>query len=210
MEITSECYKLNFRLNVTISNIIFYKLPKSLTFDRTNAENKIVSKKKTNPMSLGQKLKKLLASESWKIFFENFLNFSELHLSILCSPMKAKWFKLHTLTFQDHTSRQVRECVYLGVVLMDNLACTSDVERWKRTLFDEQNSVYQKISYVDTYVLLYLFRVHAITFYGIESCFLKSHRNDVNNVSVVHRKAIKPICGRNSYVSNDELLSVLV
>ena len=40
------------------------------------------------------------------------------------------------LTLQCLPIEQVSECVYLGVVLMENLSCTSDVKRSKRTFFN--------------------------------------------------------------------------
>ena len=49
---------------------------------------------------------------------------------------KLKSRKISTnLSLQGQPLKQVSECVYLGVVLMDNLACTSDMERSKRTFF---------------------------------------------------------------------------
>ena len=39
------------------------------------------------------------------------------------------------LSLQGQPLKQVSKCVYLGVVLMDNLACTSDMERSKRIFF---------------------------------------------------------------------------
>ena len=120
---------------------------------------------------------------------------------------KHKSRKISTnLVLQGQSLKQVSECTYLGVVLMDNLACTSDMERSKRTFFKQHNSIYQKFSYVDTNVLLYLFRMHAMSFYGIETWFMKLSKKDLNNISVVYHKAIKRICGRNSYDSNHECL----
>jgi len=110
------------------------------------------------------------------------------------------------LLLQGQPLKQVNECAYLGVVLIDNLACTSDMERSKRTLFKQHNSIYQKFRFVDTNVLLYLFRMHAMSFYGIETWFMKLHKKVLNNISAVYHKAIKRICGRYSYDSNHECL----
>ena len=66
--------------------------------------------------------------------------------------------------------------------------------------------MHQKYIYVDTNVLLYLFRTHASSFYDIETLYLKLHKTDLNNISVVYHKAIKRICGRNSYDNNRESL----
>ena len=39
------------------------------------------------------------------------------------------------LTLQGQPLKQVIECVYLGVALIDSLACTSDMELSERTFF---------------------------------------------------------------------------
>ena len=80
------------------------------------------------------------------------------------------------------------------------------MERSKRTFFKQHISKYQKFSYVDTNVLLYLFRIHAMSFYDIETWFIKLHKKDLNNISVLYHKVIKRICGRNSYYSKHECL----
>ena len=85
------------------------------------------------------------------------------------------------------------------------------VHQWhgmvKRTFFKQHNSIYQKLSYVDNNVLLYFFQntryvilwhrnlVHEIT-----------QKKYLNNISVVYHKAIKRVCGRNSYGSSHECL----
>ena len=63
MELASKCYKSKFPNNVTFCSRLFHKLPKSLIFYCTNVYNYIYRQNKTSPISLGQKLKKELASE---------------------------------------------------------------------------------------------------------------------------------------------------
>ena len=41
-----------------------------------------------------------------------------------------------------------------------------------------------------------------MSFYGIETWFIKLHKNYLNNISVVYHKDIKSICCRNSYDNN--------
>ena len=122
---------------------------------------------------------------------------------------KSEWFSTNFL-LQGQPLRQVSDCAYLGVVLMDNLACTSDREHSKRTFFKEHNSVDQKFSYVDTNVLLYLLTIHAMSFFGIETWVMKLHKKNLNYLSVVYHKAVKRIYGRNSYDSNLNVLNQLV
>ena len=69
--------------------------------------------------------------------------------------------------------KRISEFVYVGVVLMDNLACNSVMERSKRTFLNEHNSIYQKFSNVDTNIRLYLFKMHAMSFDGIKTWFMK-------------------------------------
>ena len=84
---------------------------------------------------------------------------------------------------------------------MDNLVCTSDMERSKHNFFMQHISSYQKFNYVDTNVILYIFRMNAMSFYGLKTLLLKMHKKDMNNMSIVFDKAIERICGRNSYDS---------
>ena len=87
---------------------------------------------------------------------------------------------------------------------MENMSCTSDVERSKRSFFKQNYLIYQKISYDGANILLHLFRIHAMPFYGIETWFLKLHNKYLSNVSVAYNKAIKRIYGRDFYDSNHE------
>ena len=76
------------------------------------------------------------------------------------------------MMLQAHPLKQVSEFVYLGVVLMDNLVCTSDLERSKHIFFKQHNSIYKKNTFTVTNVLLYIFRIHALSFYSKETLFL--------------------------------------
>ena len=49
-----------------------------------------------------------------------------------------------TMTLQGHPLKLVCECIYLVVVLMDKLACTSDVE-WSKSTFSKYYSIYKRI-----------------------------------------------------------------
>ena len=48
--------------------------------------------------------------------------------------------------------------------------------------------------------------MHAMSFHGTETWFMKLHKKYLDNISVVYHKAIKRICCRNSYDSNHECL----
>ena len=61
-------------------------------------------------------------------------------------------------------------------------------------------------SFIASNLLLYLFRTHARSLYGIETWFLKMHKKDLNNMSVVYHMATERICGRNFYDSKHDCL----
>ena len=66
---------------------------------------------------------------------------------------------------------------------------------------------YTKISVMLIPTSCYIFfRMHAMSIYGIETWFMKLDKKDLNNILVVYQKAIKHICGRNSYSVNLECL----
>ena len=90
------------------------------------------------------------------------------------------------------------ETVYLGAVLTDDLSCDKDFERAKLAFFKQFNSIYHKFSFFGRNVLLHLYRLHAMSFYGAEIWYIKLIKNDLKNISVPYNKATKRICGRNS------------
>ena len=49
-----------------------------------------------------------------------------------------------------------------------------------------------------------IFRMHAMSLYGIETWFMKLHKKDLNIISVVYHMAIKRTCGHNACNSNHE------
>ena len=112
------------------------------------------------------------------------------------------------LTLNNEPLKTVTECKYLGVVLADDLSCTKDVERAKMSFFKQFNSLYCKFSCMDQKVLLHLFKMHAMCFYGVESWFIKLYKKDLNNISIPYHKAIKRACKRNVYDSNHECLEM--
>ena len=110
------------------------------------------------------------------------------------------------LTLQGLPLRPAHDCTYLGVVLQDDMACTKDAERAVKAFFRQYNSLYHKFSFVDTDVLIHLFKLHAMSFYGTETWFMKLYKKDIKKVAVPYHGAIKRICGRSWYDSNHECL----
>ena len=85
---------------------------------------------------------------------------------------------------------QVMETTHLVVVLTDDISCTKDVEWAKLAFFKHFNSIYHKFSFVDKNLLLNLFRLHEILFYGAETWYIKLIKKDFKKVSVPYHKAI--------------------
>ena len=98
------------------------------------------------------------------------------------------------------------ETTYSGVVLTDDLSCVKDIERAKLAYFKQFSSKYHKFRFVDKNILLHLFRLHAMSFYGAETWYIKLNKKKPKNISVPYHKAIKRICGRISYDSSHECL----
>ena len=88
----------------------------------------------------------------------------------------------------------------------DDLSCAKDVERAKLAFFKQFNSINHKFSFVDKIILLHIFRLHAMWFYGAETWYIKLNKKDIKSISVLYHKAITRICGRNSCDSNHECL----
>ena len=114
-----------------------------------------------------------------------------------------------SLTMNNQQLRQVMENTYLGVVLTDDLSCVRDVERAKLAFFKQFNSIYHKINFVDKNVLLHLFQLHTMSFYGVETWFIRLNEKDLKNIAVPYHKAIERICARNFNDSNNECLEKL-
>ena len=84
---------------------------------------------------------------------------------------------------------------YLGVVLTDDISCVKDVEGAELAFFKQFISIYHKFSFVDKNVMLHLFRLYAMSFYGAETWYIKLKLKYIKNISVPYYKAIKRICG---------------
>ena len=84
---------------------------------------------------------------------------------------------------------------------MDNIVCTSDVEHSQRTFLKRQKLIHKNLI-----LMIPTFRMYAMSFNDLDTCFLQFRRNDLNNESVVYHKTIKSILGRNPNHSNHECL----
>ena len=107
---------------------------------------------------------------------------------------------------QNPILKTVTECKYLGVVLSDDLTSTKDVERVKASFFKQFFSHYNKFCCMDQKVLIQLLELHALSFYGVETWFMKLHTTDLNNILIAYHKAIKRMCNKRPYDSNQECL----
>ena len=87
----------------------------------------------------------------------------------------------------------VIECKYLGAVLSENLTYAKDVERAETRFFTQFYSFYNVLYYINQKVLKHLLKLHAMSFYGVKTWFMKLHTKDLNNISIAYHKATKRI-----------------
>ena len=69
-------------------------------------------------------------------------------------------------------------------MLTDDRSCAKDVEGAKLAFFKKFNSIYHSFSFVDKNVLLHFFRLHAMSFYGAETWYIKLNKKYLKNISV--------------------------
>ena len=101
-----------------------------------------------------------------------------------------------SLTMNNQLLRQVMETTYL-VPSTEDISCAKDVERANLSFLKQFNFINHKYSFVDKNVLLHHFWVHAMSFYGAETWYIKLNKKRPENISVPYHKSIKRICGRN-------------
>ena len=102
-----------------------------------------------------------------------------------------------SLTMNNQPLRQVMETTSLGVVLNDDFSCVKDVERANLAFFKQFNSIYRKFSFVEKNVLLRLFRLHVMSFYGAETgyvCVFLLYLNDLKYVCTILRNKVLFVC----------------
>ena len=68
------------------------------------------------------------------------------------------------------------DTTYLELVLTDDLSSAKDVERAKLAVFENLSSIFHKLSFIDRNVLLHLFRIHTMSFYGAETRYKKFNK----------------------------------
>ena len=57
--------------------------------------------------------------------------------------------------------------------------------------------------------LVYLFKLHAMSSYGVETMFMKLRTKHLNNISVAYNKAIGRMCNKRQYDSSHECLETV-
>ena len=102
--------------------------------------------------------------------------------------------------------KTVTECKYLGVMLSDDLSWTKYVKRAKAYFFKQVYSLQNKFNCMDQKVLIHLFKLQAMSFYGVETWFMKLITKCLNSISIAYHKAIKRMCNKRPYDSNHEYL----
>ena len=98
--------------------------------------------------------------------------------------------------------KRVDTLKYLGLVFRHDLSNSTDIDRVMNSFLQQFNSVYRKFNFVDKEVLLHLFRSYTSSFYGMESWCYKLSNMSLRKISVAYHKAVKRICGYNTWDSN--------
>ena len=99
---------------------------------------------------------------------------------------------------------QVKDCLYLGVVLNEYGNVGPDLDRIIDSFLKQFNGMYSKFYFADKNVLYFLFKSYTSSFYGLEVWHDKILKNQMNKISVAYHKAIKRISGFNTWDSNHE------
>ena len=64
----------------------------------------------------------------------------------------------------------------------------------------------KKFHCMDQKVLIHLFELHAMSFYSVETWFIKLQTKDLFNISIAYHKALKRMCNIRPYDRNHECL----
>ena len=83
-----------------------------------------------------------------------------------------------------------------------NFSCTKDVEREKARFSKQFYSLHKNFHCMDQKVLIHLFKLHTMSFYGVQTWFMKLQTEDLNNISVACHKVKKCMCNKRPYDSN--------
>ena len=83
---------------------------------------------------------------------------------------------------KNQSLREVVETTYLGVVLTDDISCAKIADRAKLAFIEKIKSIYHEPCFVDRIVLLYLFRLHAMSFYGAGTWYIKFNKKYLKKI----------------------------
>ena len=98
--------------------------------------------------------------------------------------------------------KRTDKCKYLGVFLPCSGNIHYDIDRVLNNFFKQFNGMYSKFFFVDKQVLFHLFKTFTSSFYGIDVWFEKITVTQLSKISVAYHKAVKRICGLNTWDSN--------
>ena len=74
----------------------------------------------------------------------------------------------HNFSIKGKRLKKVSEVTYLGIILNDKLCNTSDMKRSLNSFYKSFNVILRKFYYCDKNILIYLFKLHCLIFYGSE------------------------------------------
>jgi len=135
---------------------------------------------------------------------------SALNLSLNCDKCSCIIFRSRKSVHQNNPSFYlekyrlsiVSRYVYLGIVISNNLSITEDVIRCEKSFLRSFNGFWRYFHYIDTGILIYLFKSFCLSFYGSQLWHKKGSLYCMNSISISYHKAIKKILGVSSREGN--------
>ena len=96
----------------------------------------------------------------------------------------------------------VTQYKYLGVILSDNSAINTDIDRVMNSFLKQYNSMYRKFYDMNGEVLQFLFRTYTSSFYGIELWYDSLCNRYMNKLCICYHKAVKRVARLQVWDSN--------
>ena len=97
----------------------------------------------------------------------------------------------------------VHEYKYLGIIITNNLRCSSDIKKCNVAFLKQFYGIFRKFHFLDPHILKFLFHSHCTSFYGAELwADLKGSSGEFRALGVAYHKAIKKMFGLPFWESN--------
>ena len=183
-EVTNS--KIGCKLGLLMSNIIAY------------ADDLVLLS--PSPESL-QKLIDLLQNETNKIDLK--INLKKTKCMIFCSESSSICKIKRCFTLEKEKIEYVTSFKYLGNIIQNDMINAEDIKLKRNNFFKDFNSIYRKFSFVNSSVLLYLFKQYCMQFYGANLWSEnRKSKTILKQFEIGYHKALKKILGLSTHESN--------